>query len=107
LKKLETLYMTKSLTNQLYMKYWFHTLWKKNDMIIKDHLDEFNWVILDLQNITVKVGFKDKALILLCLLPPSYNLFVDNFFYKNNSLNSKVVKASINSNELKVSVRES
>lgn len=25
-KKLETLYMTKSLTNQLYIKYWFNTL---------------------------------------------------------------------------------
>lgn len=40
--KLESLYMTKSLINQLYLKLGLNTLQIKEGMHIKDHLDEFN-----------------------------------------------------------------
>lgn len=40
--KLESLYMTKSLINQLYLKLGLYTLQIKEGMHIKDHLDEFN-----------------------------------------------------------------
>jgi len=52
--------MIKSLNNQLYLKYQLYTLRMKECVPIKDRLDEFNRVILDLQNIKLKVEVEDK-----------------------------------------------
>ncbi|KAF7841267.1 Retrovirus-related Pol polyprotein from transposon TNT 1-94 [Senna tora] len=70
--KLETLYMTKSLTNRLYLKQRLYTLRMKEGTPIKDHLAELNKVIMDLKNTDVKIDDEDQALILLCSLPHSY-----------------------------------
>ncbi|KAF7811757.1 Retrovirus-related Pol polyprotein from transposon TNT 1-94 [Senna tora] len=48
--KLGTLYMTKSLTNQLYLKQRLYTLRMKEGTPIKEHLAELNKVIMDLKN---------------------------------------------------------
>ena len=47
--QLESLYMTKSLTNRLYMKQRLYTL------RMKDGFNEFNKIILDLNNIDVRI----------------------------------------------------
>jgi hypothetical protein len=61
-------------------------------MPIKDHFDEFNKVILDLWKANVEN--EDQALILLCLLPSSYDHFMDILMYKNDSLSLEDAKAS-------------
>ena len=45
--RLESQYMTKSLTNYLYMKQRLYTIWMKEVTLISNHLDEFNRVVLD------------------------------------------------------------
>lgn len=65
-EKLDSLNMTKSLTNGLYLK-CHYILWMKEGTPLKDHLDEFNKIALYLSNIDVKIEDKD---ILLCTLPP-------------------------------------
>lgn len=45
------------------------------------HIDNFNRIILDLEGINVKLENKDKAIILLSFLPPSYKHFVDTLLY--------------------------
>jgi hypothetical protein len=39
-KKLESLYMKKSLTNHLFQKQWFYTLRMQEGMPLCDHLDD-------------------------------------------------------------------
>lgn len=74
-KKLENLYMKKSLTNRLYLKQQLYTLKMKEVMPLRDHLDDFNRIILDLKNIDVKVDEEDQALSLLCSIV-HYQIFL-------------------------------
>lgn len=39
---------------------------------LEDHTDEFNKVIIDLENIEVKISDEDQALLFLTSLPQSY-----------------------------------
>jgi len=64
-KRLENLYMKKSLTNRLYLKQRLYTIKMKEDIPLCDHLDEFNKILMDLKNIDVQVDDEDQALILL------------------------------------------
>ena len=57
--KLESLYMTKSLTNHLYLKKRLNNLQVKEDKSIKDHIDEFNKTIMDLRNIDIRNDDED------------------------------------------------
>ena len=63
--KLESRYMTKSLTNRLYMKQRLYTIRMKEGTLVSDRLDEFNRIVIDLKNIECKVEDEDQALILL------------------------------------------
>ncbi|GKB27894.1 retrovirus-related pol polyprotein from transposon TNT 1-94, partial [Tanacetum coccineum] len=49
--KLETLYMTKSLANKLYLKKKLYTFYMPVVRKISEHIDEFNKIVLDLPNI--------------------------------------------------------
>lgn len=68
---------------------------------MKDHLDEFNKMILDLKNINIVLEDKDKALILLSSLPDSYEHFVDTLFYRRQKITLKDVKSALDSKDLK------
>ena len=80
-KKLEGLYAGKNLTNRLYLKKRLYTLRMEEGSAVKEHLDAFNSIIMDLWNVDIKVDSEDQALILLCSLPRSYDAFVDTLLY--------------------------
>ena len=65
-RRLEELSLSKSLTNRLLLKHWLYTL-RVAEGTIKSHIGEFNCIITDLS----KIDVEDKALLLLCFLPPS------------------------------------
>jgi len=64
---LET-YMTKSLSNKLYLKKQLSGLRMKEETVVLEHLN-FNKVISELLAVDVKIDKEDKALILLSSLP--------------------------------------
>ena len=68
---------------------------------VKDHLDNFNRIILDLQGVDVKIENEDHALILLCLVPNSYENFIDTMLYGRKTITVNDVKDSLMSKELK------
>ena len=47
----------------------------------EDHLDDFNKIILDLENIEIKVNNEDQALLLLRSLPSEYDSLSDTLIY--------------------------
>jgi hypothetical protein len=100
-KKLESLYMKKSLTSQLYLKQWLYTLKMNESMPFCDHLDEFNKILVDLTNIDVQVDDEHQALILLCSLLDLFNNFVNSMFYIRDTISLVEVKFALNSKELR------
>ncbi|GJU72676.1 retrotransposon protein, putative, ty1-copia subclass [Tanacetum coccineum] len=93
--KLETLYMTKSLANKLYLKKKLYTFYMPVGRKISEHIDEFNKIVLDLANIEVKFEDEDLALLLLTSLPASYEHFVDTLLYGREALTLEDVMALI------------
>ncbi|GJR28499.1 zinc finger, CCHC-type containing protein [Tanacetum coccineum] len=78
--KLSSLYMTKSLTNRLYLKKTLYTYYMSPGTKLGDHIDEFNKLILDLVNIDIEIEDGDQALMLLTSLPSSYENFVETLY---------------------------
>jgi len=73
--KLESVYMTQSLTNRLLLKQRRFTLRMQEVMLLREHLDQLNSILLDLRNIDIKIDDDVVTLIMLVSLPLSYENF--------------------------------
>ncbi|CAM8961498.1 unnamed protein product [Rhodiola kirilowii] len=104
--KLESLYMTKSLTNKLLLKQRLFSLRMQEGTPLRDHLDQLNSILLDLRNIDVKVDDEDAALILLVSLPMSYENFVESFIAGKDSLSPEDSKGHGKLNRRKSNYRK-
>ena len=99
--KLESLYMTKSLTNKLLLKQRLFSLRMQEGMSLREHLDQLNSILLDLRNIDIKINDEDVALILLVSLPLSYENFMESFISGKDSLSVEEVRSALHSRELR------
>ncbi|KAH9654969.1 hypothetical protein KPL70_022170 [Citrus sinensis] len=90
--KLEELFLKKSLAKRLYMKRKLYTFSMKEGTAMKDHLDEFNKLILDLENVNVNLEDEDRALILLSLMAKSKPEKKKNHDKKSNNQKAKADK---------------
>src|SRR3954462_13945383 len=70
---------------------------------VKQHLNVFNSIIMDLGNIDIKVESEDQALNVLSSLPASYECFVDTLLYRKDTISLDVVSSTLKSKELKKS----
>ncbi|KAH9697106.1 protein NEN2 [Citrus sinensis] len=90
-----------SLAKRLYMKMKLYTFSMKTRTTLKDHLDEFNNLILDLENVNIIFEDENRALILLSSLPDSYEHFMDTLLNERQSLTLKDMKDALKSKDLK------
>ena len=79
--RLESLYMTKSLSNKLFMKKHLYSLRMKEGMLILQFFNTFNRILSDLLAISVKLEEEDKALLLLSSLISSYDHLATTIMY--------------------------
>ena len=97
--------MAKSLTNKLYLRGMLHTFRMAEGISLKDHLDDYNKLLLDLTNIDVNVDEKDKILILIYSLPKSYENITTTMLYRRETISLDEVEATLLSNELRLKVQ--
>lgn len=80
-KKLKDLYIKRSLTKRLATKKRLYNLQMKYGSSLSTHIDAFNKIILDLEDINMKIEDENKTIIILSLLLSSYEHFVDILLY--------------------------
>ncbi|KAH9777913.1 hypothetical protein KPL71_007181 [Citrus sinensis] len=78
-----------------------YTFSMKTRTTLKDHIDEFNNLILDLENVNIIFEDENRALILLSSLPDSYEHFMDTLLNERQSLTLKDMKDALKSKDLK------
>jgi len=96
--RLESLYMTKSLSNKLFMKKQFYNLQMKEGKPILKYLNVFNRILSNLLALEVKLKEEDKALLLLFSL--SYDHLATTIMYDKETLELEDVKQMLQNNEL-------
>ena len=103
-KRLETLYLTKTLSTQLFLKTKFFSFNMGDGQKLHDYIDEYNKLCLDLENLDIKYDDEDKVLVLLRSLPKSYETFVDILKHGRDKLSLEDVVGALNSKELQQKV---
>ena len=91
--------MTKSVENRLYLKKkLFRFQFKKGTAMI-EHLNNFNKILADLQNLDVEIIDEDKALLLLNSLPESYEHLTTTLLYGKDEVKFVDVSNALVNNE--------
>uniref|UniRef100_A0A803PAR7 Reverse transcriptase domain-containing protein n=1 Tax=Cannabis sativa TaxID=3483 RepID=A0A803PAR7_CANSA len=98
--KHSSIYMKKSLANKLFLKKRLYTLNMDETRELRNHRDDFNKIIVDLNNLGVKIDDEDQAIILLSSLPKIYEHFVDTIFNVKYTLTMTKVKGAFKSKEI-------
>ena len=63
--------------------------------VLAEQLDMFNKLILNLENIDVKIDDEDQALLLLCVLPRSHAQFKESLLYERESPTFEEVQSAL------------
>ena len=99
--KLESLYMMKSLAHRQLLKQQLYSFNMVESKSISEQLVEFNKILDDLANIEINMEDEDKALLLLCSLPKSFEHFKDTILYgKEGTTTLEEVQSALRTKEL-------
>ncbi|KAE8674058.1 hypothetical protein F3Y22_tig00111769pilonHSYRG00329 [Hibiscus syriacus] len=93
--KLESQFMSKSLTTKLYLKQRLYGLKMQDDHDLAQHVNVFNQIVSDLARLDVKIEDEDRAMILLCSLPSSYEHMVTTLTYGKETINVEEITAAL------------
>jgi exonuclease VII small subunit len=101
LSKLESLYMTKSFAHRQFLKQQLYSFKMVESKAFMEQLTEFKKILDDLENIEVHLEDEDKAILLLCALPRSFESFKDTMLYgKEGTVTLEEVQAALRTKEL-------
>nr|GEW53899.1 retrovirus-related Pol polyprotein from transposon TNT 1-94 [Tanacetum cinerariifolium] len=77
-------HMQAVLTHHGYKKALKGIAHKPQSTSVQDHLDEFNTILIDLENLDVDIDDEDKSILLVISLPTSYKHFKEIVLYGNH-----------------------
>ncbi|TYK10340.1 Retrovirus-related Pol polyprotein from transposon TNT 1-94 [Cucumis melo var. makuwa] len=101
-KKLESLYLKKSLSNKIYIKEKFFGYKMDQSKSLEENLDEFQKIIVDLNNIGEKMSDENQAVILLNSLPEIYREVKAAIKYGRDSLNMSIMLDALKTRNLEI-----
>ena len=93
--KLESQYMSKSLSNKLNLKRKLYELKMAEGADLAQHVHTFNKIISDLLQINIKFDDENKAMILLSSLPASYEHLVTTLLWGKETLEFEEISGAL------------
>ena len=99
--KLEANFMTKTLTNRIYLKSKLYTCKMEEGTSIRDYINKFDRIISNLKDIDVKIDEEDQALMLLLSLPKSYENLVQTLMLVGDTLTMDETRTSLLADDLR------
>ena len=81
--------------NKFYLKQMLYGLKMQEDNDLAQHVNIFNQIITNLAQLHVKIEDKDRAIILLCLLPSSYEHIVTILTYGKETIRVEEITAAL------------
>lgn len=99
-KKMEKLYLAKSLTNKWHLKKKLYRLEMAEGMSLIDHMNVFNSLADQLCKVESKVEDKDLAFLLLSSLPSSYDNLVTTLLYGKDSISLEDAQSCLLSHDI-------
>ncbi|KAK4391440.1 Retrovirus-related Pol polyprotein from transposon TNT 1-94 [Sesamum angolense] len=94
-KKLEIQFMSKSITNKLYLKQKLYGLKMQEGFNLAQHVNVFNQIFTDLARLKVSIEDEDRAIILLCSLPFSYEHLMTTLTYGKGTIKVDEITAAL------------
>ena len=98
--KLESLYMTKNLSNKIYLKEQLFGFKMDPVKSLEENLDDFNIITIGLANIDERISDENQAIILLNSLPDSYKDMKTAIKYGRESLSLEDIFGALRSRDL-------
>ena len=100
-EKLESQFMSKTTTTKVYLKQKLYRLKMQEGSDFVEHMNAFNQVVTDLARLSVKIDEEDRAILLLCSLPPSYEHLITTLTYGKETIKLEDVTAALLSYDMR------
>ncbi|PON64464.1 hypothetical protein TorRG33x02_273130 [Trema orientale] len=104
--KLDSLYLTKTLSNKIYLKEQLFGFKMDSTKSLEDNLDDFKRITVSLANIDEKINDENQAIIILNSLPESYKDLKSTIKYGRESLSLDDVLRALRSHDLEVKIEK-
>jgi len=100
-EKLESQFMSKTATTKVYLKQKLYRLKMQEGSDFVEHMNAFNQVVTDLARLSVKIDDEDRAILLLCSLPLSYEHLITTLTYGKETIKVEDVTAALLSYDMR------
>ena len=100
-EKLESQFMSKTATTKVYLKQKLYRLKMQEGSDFVEHMNAFNQVVTDLARLSVKIDDEDRAILLLCSLPQSYEHLITTLTYGKETIKVEDVTAALLSYDMR------
>ena len=98
---LGTKYMKNSAENRLHLKSELYRFQYKEGTKMIGHLEEFNELLVELENLEEIIKDEDKALILMNSLPESYEPFMTTWIYGRETIKYDEISSTLMNHEVR------
>ena len=94
-EKMENQYMSKTATTKVYLKKKLYGLKMQEGSDLVEYMNAFNQVVTDLARLGVDVADEDRAILLLCSLPPSYEHLITTLTHGKETIKNEDITAAL------------